>query len=96
MLHPLRVIALAVLLGGRPMRLRRGFVKLGGFVVIGIRHVKFLKFSSQRATTRRSRSRSGKSRNGAMSIGRKFHHTIGIATAVLSRVREPRALVLGE
>jgi hypothetical protein len=31
-----------------------------------------------------------------MSICRKFHHTIGIATAILSRVRYPRALVLGK
>jgi hypothetical protein len=43
MLHALRVIALAVLLSGRPMRLRRIFVKFSGFVVIVICHVKFHK-----------------------------------------------------
>jgi hypothetical protein len=82
-----------VLLSSSPMRLRCIFVKFSGFVVIVICHVRFLKFSSQRATTRGSRSRSGKSRNGAISICRKFHQTIGIATAVLSRVRDPRAFV---
>jgi hypothetical protein len=46
MLHALRVIALAVLLSGRPMRLRCIFVKFSGFVVIGICHVRFHKFSS--------------------------------------------------
>jgi hypothetical protein len=78
MLHSLRVIALAVLLSRSPMRLRRIFVKLGSLVVIAIRHMTFLKFNSQRATIRHSRSRSGKSRNGAMSICRNFHHAIGI------------------
>jgi hypothetical protein len=82
MLHSLRVIALAVLLSGSPMRLRRIFVKFSGLVVIAIRHMTFLKFSTQGATIRHSRSRSGKSRNGAMSISRNFHHTIDIATAV--------------
>jgi hypothetical protein len=46
MLHALRVIALAVLLSGRPMRLRRIFVKFRGFVVIAICHARFHKFSS--------------------------------------------------
>jgi hypothetical protein len=50
MLHALCVIALAVLISGGAVRLCSIFVKFGGFVVIAVRHVRFLKFSSQRKT----------------------------------------------
>jgi hypothetical protein len=42
---------------------------------------RFHKFSSQRATTRRTPSRSQKSRNGVMRVCRKFHQNNGIAIA---------------
>jgi len=64
MLHALCVISLAVLIGGGTVRFCSVFVKFGGFVVIAVRHVRFLKFNSQRATTRRTPDRSRVSRNG--------------------------------
>jgi hypothetical protein len=64
MLHALSVIALAVLLSGSAMRLCSVFVKFGSFVVIAVRHLGFLKFSSQRSTTYQTPCRSGVSRNG--------------------------------
>jgi hypothetical protein len=53
-----------VLISGGAVRLCSVFVKFGGFVVIAVRHVRFLKFSSQRATTCQTPSRSWVSRNG--------------------------------
>src|ERR1017187_10381652 len=50
---------------------------------------RFHEFSSQRATTRRTPTRSQKSRNGVARICRKFHQNPGIATAVPSLA--PRA-----
>jgi hypothetical protein len=50
---------------------------------------RFHEFSSQRATTRRTPTRSQKSRNGVTRICRKFHQNPGIATAVPSLA--PRA-----
>jgi hypothetical protein len=64
MLHALCVIALAVLLSGGTVRLCRIFVKFSGFVVIAIRHVRFLKVSSQRETICQTLSRSEMSQNG--------------------------------
>ena len=64
MLHALCVIALAVLIGGGAVRLCSIFVKFGGFVVIAVRHVKFLKFRSQRETICRTLGCSQMSRNG--------------------------------
>jgi hypothetical protein len=64
MLHALCVIALAVLLSGGAVRFCSAFVKFGGFVVIAIRHVRLLKFSSQRETICQTISRSQMSRNG--------------------------------
>jgi hypothetical protein len=64
MLHALCVIALAVLISGGSVRLCSVFMKLGGFVVIAIRHVEFLKFSSQREPICRTPSRSQMSQNG--------------------------------
>jgi hypothetical protein len=49
---------------------------------------RFHEFSSQRATTRRTPTRSQKSRNGMMRICRKFHQNPGIATVVPSLRRE--------
>jgi hypothetical protein len=43
MLHALCVIALAVLIGGSAVGLCSVFVKFGGFVVIAVSHVRFLK-----------------------------------------------------
>jgi hypothetical protein len=73
MLHALCVIALAVLLSGGTVRLCRIFVKFGGFVVIAIRHVRFLEFSSQRKTICQTLSRSQMSRNGVAS--KPFFHS---------------------
>jgi hypothetical protein len=64
MLHALCVIALAVLISGGAVRLCSGFVKFGGFVVIAVRHVRFLKSSSQHATIHQTPGRSWMSRNG--------------------------------
>jgi hypothetical protein len=64
MLHALCVIALAVLISGGAVRLCSVFVKFGGFVVIAVRHVRFLSFNSQRATTGQTLGRSRMSRNG--------------------------------
>ena len=64
MLHALGVIALAVLISGGAVRLCRIFVKFGGFVVIVIRHFRFLKSSSQHATIHQTLGRSRMSRNG--------------------------------
>jgi len=68
MLHALCVIALAVLISGGAVRLCSVFVKFGGFVVIVVRHVKFLRFNSQRATTRQTPGRSRMSRNGVAEL----------------------------
>jgi hypothetical protein len=72
MLHALCVIALAVLISGGAVRLCSIFVEFGGFVVIAIRHVKFLKSSSQRGTICQTPSRSRMSRNGVAGM-RVFH-----------------------
>jgi hypothetical protein len=64
MLHALCVIALAVLLSGGTVRFCRVFVEFGGFVVIAVRHLRFLKFNSQRETICQTLSRSQTSRNG--------------------------------
>jgi hypothetical protein len=64
MLHALCVIALAVLISGGAVRLCSIFVEFGGFVVIDIRHVRFLEFSAQCETRYRTVSRSRMSRNG--------------------------------
>jgi hypothetical protein len=53
-----------VLISGGAVRLCSIFVKFGGFVVIAVRHVRFLKFSSQRQTIYQTPSRSQMSRNG--------------------------------
>jgi hypothetical protein len=58
MLHALCVIALAVLISGGAVRLCSIFMKFGGFVMIVVRHVGFLKFSSQRRTIYQTLSRS--------------------------------------
>src|ERR1700692_1831310 len=64
MFPALCVIALAVLLSGGSVRPCRIFVKFGGFVVIAVRHVRFLKFSSQRERTCQTLSRYKMSRDG--------------------------------
>jgi hypothetical protein len=64
MLDALCVIALAVLLSGGAVRFCRVFVEFGGFVVIAVRHLRFLKFNSQRETRCQTLSCSRTSRNG--------------------------------
>src|ERR1700678_4210722 len=64
MLHALCLIALAVLLSGGTVRFCRVFVEFGGFVVIAVRHLRFLKFNSQRETICQTLTRSQTSRNG--------------------------------
>jgi hypothetical protein len=64
MLHALCMIALAVLLSRGAVRLCSVFMKFGGFVVIAVRHVMFLKFSSQCEVICQTPCRSGVSRNG--------------------------------
>ena len=69
MLNALDVIALAMVFGGCAMQLRGGFVKFGGFIVIAIRHVWFLRFSPRRAPTRAITGRSSMSREGVVGTG---------------------------
>jgi hypothetical protein len=68
MLHALCMIALAVLLSGGAVRLCSVFMKFGGFVVIVVCHVMFLKFNSQLETICQTFSRSQVSRNGVAGI----------------------------
>jgi hypothetical protein len=89
MLHALCVIALSVLFGGGPVRLCSIFVKFGGFVVIAVRHVRFLKFSSQRQTICQTPSRSQMSRNSVAGIlvgsGRVLNIKIEQTTSIIAR-----------
>jgi hypothetical protein len=61
-----------VLISGGAVRLCSVFVKFGGFVVIAVRQVRFLRFKTQRATTRQTLGRSQMSRNGV--DGRQLFH----------------------
>jgi hypothetical protein len=96
MLHALRVIALAVLLSSRPMRLRRIFVKFSGLVVIAICHLRFLKVQ---LPARNNTPLSEPFRKVTKWCGeclQKVPSNDRHRDAVLSRVRDPRASVLGE
>ena len=72
------LIALAMLLCGGAVRLCSIVVKFGGFVMIAVRHVRILKFSSQRATTRRIPPRSQMSPDGV--FGTDALYSIGTAS----------------